>query len=185
MAISNSNFFQLQRQSATYVKNGPFSMAKITRGFFFWSSRSHGGSTRGFLIKTSDVSRSVPWVHWTHHETRAFGTNRNLQVFSIPKMHPSHSNSSKIEKWQYAISTFPGGWASYPKKDLHLSQSSQPWLKTHKCLKLPTSSLITLNIVPFCGIPEPSRPYAAFQSLESWMMILDLQQRGHRNGTYS
>ena len=106
MAISNSNFFQLQRQSATYVKNGPFSMAKITRGFFFWSSRSHGGSTRGFLIKTSDVSRSVPWVHWTHHETRAFGTNRNLQVFSIPKMHPSHSNSSKIEKWQYAISTF-------------------------------------------------------------------------------
>ena len=94
MAISNSNFFQLQRQSATYVKNGPFSMAKITRGFFFWSSRSHGGSTRGFLIKTSDVSRSVPWVHWTHHETRAFGTNRNLQVIQkkifISANHPNH-----------------------------------------------------------------------------------------------
>lgn len=77
-------------------------MAKITRGFFSDPHVVMGDQPiRGFMIKTSDVSRSVPWVHWTHHEKRAFGTNRNLQVFSIPKMHPSHSNSSKIEKWQY------------------------------------------------------------------------------------
>ena len=153
-------------------------MAKITRGFFFWSSRrgiNPSEDSWSKHIKTSGVRPDLSHEYiGLYHEKRAFGTNRNLQVFSIPKMHPSHSNSSKIEKWQYhAISTFPGGgWATYPKKDLHLNQSSQLWLKTHKCLKLPTSSLITLNIVPFCGIPEPSRG-ARFNllNLEWWSWI--------------
>lgn len=147
-------------------------MAKITRGFFSDPHVVMGDQPiRGFMIKTSDVSRSVPWVHWTHHEKRAFGTNRNLQVFSIPKMHPSHSNSSKIEKWQYLPFLVVVEPPIQKKIFISTNHPNYGW-KAHKCLKLPTSSLITLNIVPFCGIPEPSRS-ARFNllNLEWWSWI--------------